>query len=327
MISRSKYSCRIRILRILAIVLLGAVVVLELVARFGLGLGDPPLFEADERIEYLAKPGKYRRFHNDVVYNQYGMRSDPFGKTKDDPAEMRVMFIGDSVINGGTLTDHRDLATQTLKRELADALSTTLVVGNISAGSWGPPNQLAYLQRFGFFEADLLVVVISSHDHVDVPTYEPAVDVEAALPSRSPWLAISEIPRYLPRILSLGKPFSLPPRPKVELAKAGRSSMAALRQMVQMAHAEGASVIVGLHLEKSELGVGPKLPGYHQIRVFLADLPVESVELGPAFEDALGQGRNPYRDQIHPNPLGQHLIARTLFEPIRLRLAKPESGP
>ncbi len=29
-------------------------------------------------------------------------------------------------------------------------------MANISAGSWGPPNQLEYLKRFGTFDADVL---------------------------------------------------------------------------------------------------------------------------------------------------------------------------
>jgi len=46
------------------------------------------------------------------------------------------------------------------------------------------------------------------------------------------------------------------------------------------------------------------------------ELDLASVQLGPAFADALKRGDNPYRDVIHPNALGQKIIADQLIEAI-----------
>lgn len=69
----------------LAISLVGG----EVVARFVLGLGDPPLSVAHPTIEYLLKPNQVvHRFGNRYLVNQYGMQSEPLPKhhllDKDD---------------------------------------------------------------------------------------------------------------------------------------------------------------------------------------------------------------------------------------------------
>src|SRR5437762_1643345 len=52
--------------------LLALLVTGEIVARYGLGLGDPPLSVADPQIEYLFKPNQTcRRFGHRIHYNAY----------------------------------------------------------------------------------------------------------------------------------------------------------------------------------------------------------------------------------------------------------------
>jgi len=53
----------------------------EIACRFVLGLGDPPLYQADATMEYMLQPSKtYYRFHNRVSVNRYGMRADDFDR-------------------------------------------------------------------------------------------------------------------------------------------------------------------------------------------------------------------------------------------------------
>src|SRR5450432_2448943 len=88
------------------VVIVTLLIVAELVARFGLGLGDPPLSMADPTMEYINQPSKtYHRFHHIIHYNTYSMRSGEVTPHKTDPSELRVLMIGDSVINGGAQTD------------------------------------------------------------------------------------------------------------------------------------------------------------------------------------------------------------------------------
>src|SRR5580658_4659029 len=89
--------------RILIAVFL-ALISAEVVCRYAIGLGDPPLYVADSKMEYLLQPSKtYFRFHKRFAVNRYGMRADDFPPQKSNPSEFRVLVIGDSVIYGGVL--------------------------------------------------------------------------------------------------------------------------------------------------------------------------------------------------------------------------------
>lgn len=91
------------------------------------------------------------------MVNQYGMRSHAFTVSKE-VNEYRVMVFGDSVLDCGNFTDHDDLATSILESKFVRAGHKNVVIGNISAGSWGPGNWLAYARKYGFFDADIVAL-------------------------------------------------------------------------------------------------------------------------------------------------------------------------
>jgi hypothetical protein len=164
---------RNRALAGILIILFGFGSAAEWFARARLGLGNPPLSVTHPTIEYLFKPNQdVLRFGNRVRINAYGMRSDDFPTNKAQD-EFRVLVFGDSVLNGGNLTDQKELATELLSVRLEQALERPVVVGNVSAGSWGPGNWLGYAREYGFFDADAVVLLISTHDYRDNPTFEP----------------------------------------------------------------------------------------------------------------------------------------------------------
>ena len=89
--------------------LLVAVAGAELFCRLYLGLGDPPISISDEEIDYIFAPNQdCSRFGNTVIYNNLSMRC-AFDLDIADKAS-RVFVVGDSVINGGVLTDQSNLA-------------------------------------------------------------------------------------------------------------------------------------------------------------------------------------------------------------------------
>jgi hypothetical protein len=318
-----------RRLRVTALVLLALLVTAELVARFYLGLGDPPLSMADPQIEYLFKPDQdCHRFDRHIRYNHYSMRSDDFPAHKSRPDELRVLVVGDSVVNGGVLTDQSELATTLLQQSLAEQLHRPVVVGNVSAGSWGPPNELAYLRRFGLFDADVVVIVLSSHDYADVPTFEPVVGVNPSYPDRKPLLALTDgFTRYLlPRLrhtaVSDPSPAANAPARPEDVA----ACLAAVRDMIDLARAAGAKVLVAQHLERDEPVTAP-FPGHDAIAQQVRAAGLTPVELGPAFQAARDQGQSPYRDAIHPSALGQRLIAQTLLPRILTALNPATTRP
>lgn len=320
---RWRFRVRWAVLAVAALVAGG-----ELVSRLGLGLGDPPLLLADPEIEYLFQPSRrYRRFGNRVAYNAYSMRSDDFPKTKNSASELRVLVLGDSVVNGGSLTDQSQLATQLLQSRLSADLKRPVVVGNVSAGSWGPANMLAYVRRFGLFGADVVAIVLSSHDDADHPTFDPMVGHKPSFPEHSPILALQELfTKYLPRYLRLPH-WTDPPSQEPETVDRHTiaQATAALRQLIGLVQDSGARVLIVQHLEMSELQ-GHEKQGHQTIANIAAQMGAPTIQLGPAFAQALREGRNPYRDNIHPNAHGQRVITRVLLDAIKAAVPKPSAS-
>lgn len=168
----------------------------ETFARLALGLGTPPLSEPHETIEYMFKPNQnVMRFNNRQIYNSQGMRS---GEIPPNVGRV-VLTFGDSVLNGGSLTDHADLATSLLQRRLSNE-TQSVFVGNVSAGSWGPGNISAWINEFGMFGADTAIFVFSAHDLDDHPSFD-FLD-PSTHPTKSPMFASTEaVQRYLPRFV------------------------------------------------------------------------------------------------------------------------------
>lgn len=117
-----------------------------------------------------------------------------------------VLVLGDSVVNGGALLDQADIATERV------AAITGELVGNVAAGSWGPPNILAYVQRFGWFGAGAAVFVFSASDLTDVPLFpvELGPDFPLSTPPSALWEAVTRyLPRYLPTLAQPAPPTPL----------------------------------------------------------------------------------------------------------------------
>lgn len=297
----------------------------ELVARLGLGLGDPPLNDAYPDLEYAFRPGTYHRFGNTIRINSHHMRSDEFPDRKNQPDEVRVMLMGDSVVNGGSLTDQADLASEILRGRLAHELARTVVVGNASAGSWGPGNMLAYARRFGLFDADVVVVVLNSMDASDNPTGRPIVGVDPSFPTRRPWSALGEaVTRYmLPRILSALTEQAAPGTDAEAISRGMRD----LDDLCDLVTAAGARLVIVHFPDRTEL-TGTMLPGHDAIATFAASRNIPLLELAPALAAAVKAGAKPYRpgDSIHPSTTGQRLIAEALL-PLIMPLVRPIASP
>jgi len=313
-----------------AIALIVSLTAAELFLRIHYGLGDPPLSIADPDIEYLFAPSQeVRRLGNRIHYNAYSMRSDDFPAHKSDPRELRVLAIGDSVINGGAQTDQANLATSILQRKLTQRLGRPVIFGNVSASSWGPMNELAYVKKYGLFDADVLLIVVSSHDYADVPTPEPEVGVQLGLPDRKPLLALQEVVvRYLwPRVTGMTADATVPDNRPPE-QKDIDASLRALRELIDIGRSNGTKVVVAQHWDLDEQSGKPLLPGHELIRKLATDAGATVVQLGPAFRAERIAGREPMRDVIHPNTDGQRVIAESLFEELERALSgRPATAP
>lgn len=271
----------------------------EVVARYYLGLGTPPLSVAHPSIEYMFAPNQsVYRFGNEQTYNEFGMRSAPieaWGKRD------RVIVFGDSVLNGGNLTHQADLATELLSDERT-------VYGNVSAGSWGPANMRAWVEEFGILGAKKAIVVVSSHDLMDIPTFAPLNP--QTHPVRAPLSAAQEgVSRYLPRYLPGKREVSnrdegATVAPSPDMVAKGLAEIAAL---VNILREKGADVCFVKHLNRSELLDG--VVENHNILIEALhemDVPVVNVT---DQEDWTERAIDLYRDDIHVTNEGQRALA------------------
>lgn len=301
----------------LRVALFGAVVTLaaaELVARFGLGLGDPPLFQKDDAIEYILKPGTYHRFGHTIHINRWSQRSPEIDAKKTDPNELRVLVIGDSVVIGGALLDDEQIAAWLLERSLREQLARPVRVLSVAAGSWGPQNQLAYLHKFGTFDADIAVVVWSSHDAWDVPRFD---ELRADQPQRRPLLASGElVVRYaLPR-LRRGTP---PPAVTTADLDAACGSASALLTFLKE---RGIPTGVVMHSTRGELldTPDPRQPltsGRERLWNVITDAGTTPTDTAAAFRPRIASGEALFQDDIHPNAEGQRVLADVLRQAVQ----------
>jgi hypothetical protein len=308
-------DAHIRIRKLHVIVALIAVALLtELVARYPLGLGDPPLYVTDPEIEYLYRPNQVAHpFGKEFRTNRYGMRSDDFAPRKSRGRELRVLVYGDSVVNGGNLTSQQELATSILRRSLESELHRPVIVGNVSAGSWGMPNQFAHIRRFGLLDADIVILVWSSHDASDVPTFA-ALDPETH-PTHRPWLAtLDGAIRYLPRYWQHERaPKPAPPPAALDVERCLHAEL----DILDAVRKAGAVPIVIQHWQASEIARGWPDPGNEEIRVTAQRAGAHVYQDAPSFEKSIAGKQYPFRDDIHPNVQGQAVLAQLMLGAIR----------
>jgi len=312
-------------------------VLAELFARFGLGLGRPPLMMNDPDVEYCYQPNQdLYRFHNHVKFNAYCMRSDDFPRKKQNPDELRILVLGDSIINGGMRLDQSELATQILQQTLREKLGRPVVVGNVSAGSWGPPNLLAYVNKYGWFDADVVILVLNSEDATDILGHSKPVGTRADMPDRNPPLATWEahnryLRRYLPTWLGgYPKPVKKP-APAQASADDNTSGDPEIRevhdaivQLVGQARDNGARVIAIQHMTRRELKNGPDA-GHVLIQKTLSSVQLAPMQLEPTLRESIDADRSPYLDNTHFNELGQRIMADVMTDAVIKSLDTPSN--
>jgi GDSL-like Lipase/Acylhydrolase family len=299
----------------------------ELVCRFAIGLGDPPVYQVDEKLEYLLQPSKtYYRFHRRFSVNHYSMRADDFPPEKSSPNELRVIVVGDSIIYGGVLIDQSEIDTEILKRDLQQQFGRPVVVGNASAKSWGPPNELAYLQRYGTLDADVVVLELSSHDYADAPTFVPVVGISAAYPAKKPPSALFDLfeTYILPRYFHVGAtPEGID---KTMINEAQSSEDIAMcrdaeREFFRFVRAHKARIALMQHLSLPELN-GNYQPGYYANQAVAKEENVPYVDDADELHDKLKLGESAFYpgDSLHLNREGQAILAHSLEKAVGLAL-------
>jgi hypothetical protein len=257
---------------------------------------------------------EFHRFGILVKTNAYSMRSDEFSPQKERD-EVRILVIGDSVPNGGSLTDQKELATELLKHSLEESLPQPVVVGNISAGTWSPPNFLAYIEEYGTFDADVAFIVLNKGDAFDFSTFEPLNP--NTHPTEKPHSALVELfSRYgIPRLKRAFNRSNQPPVPEgITNRKSCLPTLGTLLDLFQQQQIP--AFLLYSPSEHEILADGSFVPqgGYPQILEFSEMRGIQLYSMAQAYGEFVTEGGRPWRDDYHPNPLGQGLMAQKFQE-------------
>ena len=303
-IKKNKFSICISLLLVL--------VTTEMYLRYFQGFCDAPLFIESNKYEYIAAPNqKGVRFGNNYYYNNFSQRSE-----EPDYSKKIILGLGDSVLNGGTLTDQNDLATSIFNNQ-----NSNYQILNISAGSWGPDNLTEYIKLHGVFEANIFLLFVSSHDAFDNITFEKVVGVHNSYPNKQYSFALLELfDRYLiPKFNQIfNKRLRLDPDERivsgVNILKKGQYFNTGFDSLKNISDSLSIPMYIYLHADQSELNNGK----YNdQGQMILDWAKNNNINL---FQDIDIIEKKDYRDGIHLNNLGQSKLILFINDVVNYRL-------
>lgn len=308
-----------KVLLIIGGVLIGLFLLLEVGLRFFWGFGNPLIYIADEKIGYLLAPNqKTKRFGNRISINEYSMRSPAIAK-KRPPSTLRIFLLGDSIVNGGWWTDQ----DQTLSQLIANQVQThinkekppleKIEVINASANSWGPRNELAYLQRFGTFNSQVIVLVINTDDLFGTAPTSVPVGRDRFYPSHKPPLAIVEaitrFSRYQP-----------PPEMAAVNAEKGDRvgfNLEAIGKIQEIVKQSDAQFLLAMTPLLREVGKpGPRdyeIKARDRLTEFTKERNITYIDFLPIFK-ATETPETLYRDHIHLSPEGNQKVTEVMSQ-------------
>ncbi|GAA6623212.1 SGNH/GDSL hydrolase family protein [Scytonema sp. NUACC26] len=292
-------------------VVVGLFVVLEVGLRWLFGFGNPLTYVTDEQIGYLLAPNQHtKRFGNRIEINEYSMRGAPVQKSLPS-STLRILLLGDSIVNGGWWTDQDKTISSLMSHSLPSAIArrfSQVEVLNASANSWGPRNELAYLQRFGNFHAKVVVLVINTDDlFATAPTSLP-VGRDRNYPDRKPPLALVEVfNRYV-----------LKPQPISELEAVQKEggdrvgiNLEAIGKIHEFARQANSGFLLVMTPLLREIGEpGPRdyeIKSRDRLSKFCQEQKINYIDFLPVFNSTQSP-KALYHDHIHLNLQGNQLI-------------------
>lgn len=328
---------------LIAIVILAGIT--EVVLRVKYGFCNSPLYVSDPDFEYIYAPNQdVKRFGQVLRTNSYSMRNEEILPTDS----VTILLIGDSVVNGGSLTDQDSIASTLLEKRFLKDYNQRVRVLNISAGSWGPDNIAAYLKKYGLFKAKLICLVTSSHDAHDIMSNQSPVGIDPGWPNKQYKVALYELWDryrwiffyYLDTVLLSSESEKKNEKPteaqaaKIDTArtpaavaavkdsikaeklndagirKPGQTFNPGYEQLYEMARANNVPMFIYLHPEISEIDLGHFNDQGQEIIAFAKEKNIRLID-----EFQFGVSKNNYRkmDVVHFNSQGQAFLADNLY--------------
>ena len=294
---------KIVILGGLLLILVGA----EIFLREYYGFCNSILLQQDADYEYIAKPNQEKiRFQNHIKYNEYSMRSNEI-----DTTSIKILAFGDSVINGGVLTDQDSLATTILSNTLSKRYHKNTQVLNISSGSWGPDNCYAYLQKHGNFDAQMIFLIISSHDAYDNMNFEENIGEYVQLRGEQYSFALYELfDRYIiPKIKKKYQDGMSEDGRSIDKKQPNSQFNSGFQNFLNYSRSHNIPFIIYLHADQYELTINDYKKEGQEIIQFAKENNVPIIldlKQGLQFSD--------FRDGIHLNEQGQQHMAENILD-------------
>ncbi|TAF54737.1 MAG: SGNH/GDSL hydrolase family protein [Oscillatoriales cyanobacterium] len=322
-----------KLIWIVLVIVLGSILLLELVLRLAFGFGNPLIYLAETDLGYRLAPNQEtRRFGNRIRIDRFSMRNDGEIGMPPAPTTLRILLIGDSIANGGWWTDQSETISARLQQRLASWRGRNRIVGsgtdespvqypittievlNASANSWGPRNELAYLRRFGHFQADLVVLLINTDDLFAPPPNSLPVGRKVTYPDRKPVSAVIE---FVQRQFFPEPEFAPPPEPgSMGVEEANRI---AIREIHELLKTDGVPMVAVLTPLLRE--VEPNQRDYEaiarqQLAEFVVDQDITLVDILPLFQARTETPDELFRDSIHLSSLGNTIVMEEMEQAI-----------
>ena len=280
----------------------GAVLLAEMLVR-GLGFIDFPVYEANAQVGYIQASGQHGSFlnRNQWEFNSLHMSAPEF---TPNPA-LDMLLVGDSVVSGGNGYQQQDRLGPALQAS-AQHRARGATVWPVAAGSWALRNELAWLRENPQVPAqvDRVIFVLNTGDFGEASSWS----CEATHPRKRPAVALWYLfNKYVYAFEACGhvpQGLQVPPG---DLAAELRSFLAVY----------GDKSLFVLYPDRAETE-NPALARAH----FAAGLALLASSGAHKIVQLTGDKRwrtDFYKDDIHPTPEGNRVLADILAGSTELR--------
>jgi len=299
------------------LILLISVLTAEFLLKLIWGFGNPLIYIADDEIGYLLAPNQMtKRNGNLIKINKYSMRSEQINSSKT-AQDLRLLLLGDSIANGGWWTDQDKTISSLLEQFLIkkNLGFNQVEVLNASANSWGVRNQLAYLQKYGTFSIDILILLLNTDDLFSSAPSPLNVGRSLSYPDKKPTFALQE---FFKKVLPSPTHPDLKNLPQ-EKGDIVQLNLDALVKINDVTHKNKINFIVALTPLKREV-----LPPYskdyelrarERLKNIIEEYDIEYIDFLPFFKEE----NNPeslYHDHIHLNGKGNDFVTKNIASTI-----------
>jgi len=161
---RPSHATRIAAVLVLGLMFIGLIAATEFSLRV-VGLGKPLLYYstvAPFRYALKHDQSTQRRRNAIVSIDQYGLRTmDEWGRPD---AELRILFVGDSVTYGGSRINNSELFSSVTCDQLRQENNLDAICGNAGVNNYGTDNIAGRIRAYDGPAVDAIVVTVLSRD-------------------------------------------------------------------------------------------------------------------------------------------------------------------